>query len=117
MNIQETHLGAEVERNRTVEAEDNLSSISDSLFGIPGLPFLIASVCIVFALIAAFFVKDITAGRDADEEPSQEAGEASSTSNSQSESDSQTKVKIKSSVTDIQEFVEVEDVKYNLRKC
>ena len=111
MNIQETHLGAEVERNRTVEAEDNLSSISDSLFGIPGLPFLIASVCIVFALIAAFFVKDITAGRVGDEGSSQEAGEASSTSNYQS------KVNIKSSVIDVQEFVEAEDGKYNLRKC
>ena len=71
----------------------------------------------MFAIIAAFFVKDIKKGRVGDEESSEENGEASSTSNSQSESDSQTKVKIKSSVTDIQEFVEVEDVKYNLRKC
>ena len=100
-----------------MEAEDNLSSISEPLFGIPGLPFLIASVCIVFAIIAAYFVKDINAGRVGDEESSQEAGETSSTSNPQSESDSQTKVNNKSSVTDVKEFVEAEDGKYNLRKC
>ena len=117
MNIQESHLGAVLERNATVEAEDNLSSVSESLFGIPGLPFLIASVCIVFALIAAYFVKDINVGRVGDEESSQEAREASSSSNSQSETDSGTKVNIKSSVIDVQEFVDVEDGKYNLRKC
>jgi flagellar biosynthesis component FlhA len=117
LNIQETYLGDELETNGTVEAEDNLSSISDSLFCIPGLPFLIASVCIVFALIAAYFVKDIKKGRVGDEESSEESGEASSTSNSQSESESQTKVNIKSSVTDVQEFVEVADVRNNLRKC
>ena len=117
MNIQETHLCGEVERNGTVEAEDNLSSVSDSLLGIPGLPFLIASVCIVLALIAAYFVKDIKTGRVVDEGSSQEAGEASSTANSQSETDSGSKVNIKSSVIDVQEFVEAEDGKYNLRKC
>ena len=88
--------------------EDNLSSVSDSLFGIPGLPFLIASVCIVFAIIAAFFVKDIKKGR---------VVEGSSTSNSQSESDTQTTVDIKSSVADVQEFVEAEDGKYNARNA
>jgi hypothetical protein len=117
LNIQEIHLGADVENNGTVEAEDNLSRISDSLFGIPGLPFLIASVCVVLALIAAYFVKDINAGRAVDEGSSQEAGEASTTSNSQSETDSGTKVNIKSSVIDVQEFVEAEDGKHNLRKC
>jgi hypothetical protein len=116
LNIQEIHLGAEVENNTIVEAEDKLS-ISDSLFGIPGLPFLIASVCIVFAIIAAFFVKDIKKGRVGDEGSSQEAGEASSQSNSQSETDSGTKVNIKSSVIDVQEFVEAEDGKNNIRKC
>ena len=115
MNIKE--IQPEVKRNGTLEADGNLSSNSDSLFGIPGLPFLIASVCIVFAIIAAYFVKDIKKGRVGDEESSEEAGENNSTSNSHSASDSQTKVNIKSSVIDVKEFVEAGDRKYDLRKC
>ena len=62
-------------------------------------------------------MKDINAGSVGYEGSSQEIEEASSTSNSQSESDSQTNVNIKSSVADVQKFVEAEDGKSNLRKC
>jgi len=109
-----TQLDSEIERNSTLTEEDNLPG---SLIGIPGLPFLLASVCIVFAIIAAYFVKDIKKGTVRDKTTSDESVEEGPTSNSQSESDSQTKVNIKSSVSDVQEFVEAEKVKSNLREC
>ena len=110
-------MGSEITRNATVTEKDNLPGVPDSLVGIPGMPFLLASVCIVFAIIAAYFVKDIKKGTIRDETASDESGEEGPTSNSQSESDSQTKVNIKSSVSDVQEFVDAEKVKSNLREC
>eukprot|EP00092_Neocalanus_flemingeri_P045379 GFUD01050660.1.p1 GENE.GFUD01050660.1~~GFUD01050660.1.p1 ORF type:complete len:151 (+),score=44.64 GFUD01050660.1:2-454(+) len=112
---EETPFGWADERNAT-DIEDD-AVISESLAGIPGLPFLIASVCVVFAIIASFFLKDITKGTIRDEVPEENTNQSNSNSNSQSETDSQTKVNIKSSVTDVQEFVEAEHVKSNLRKC
>ena len=105
-------MGSEIDRNAAVTEEDYMPR---SLVGIPGLPFLLASVCIVFAIIAAYFVKDIKKGTVRDKTTSDESVEEGPTSNSQSESDSQTKVNIKSSVSDVQEFVEAEKVKSNLR--
>ena len=110
-------MGSEIERNATVTEEDNLPGVAGSLVGIPGLPFLLASVCIVFAIIAAYFVKDIRKGTIRDETASAESVEEGPTPNSQSESDRQTKVNIKSSATDVQEFVEAEKLESNLRKC
>jgi len=106
---EETTIGA--------EAEEEISIISEAVTNIPGLPFLLASVCVIFGIIASFFVKDITKGTIRDVESDENVDEPNSNSNSQSESDSQTKVNVKSSVTDVQEFVEAEDVKSNLRKC
>ena len=107
--FQETTLGDEVEGSVDVSKEDQ-----DGL-DIPGAPFLIASVCVVLAIISAYFVRDIrTAKIEAENKNSAEAG---SSTNSSSESDSHTKVKIKSSVTDVREIVDQENTKSNSRKC
>ena len=117
VNPKVTQLGSEIKRNATVTEVDNLPGVPDSLVGIPGMPLLLASVCIVFAIIAAYFVKDIKNGTVRDKTTSDESAEEGPTSNSQSESDSQTKVNIKSSVSDVKEFVDAEKVKSNLREC
>ena len=81
------------------------------------MPFLLASVCVVFAIISALFVKDIKKGTLEDDDAKDTSAEQGSSSHSQSESDSHTKVKITSSVADIKEVVQAENIKSNSRKC
>ena len=85
---------------------------------IPGVPFLIASICVVFAIIAVSFVKDIK-NVTVEEKNKSDVKEDNISSNTPSESNSQTKVKLgsSSSVTNIQQFEHSEDANSNLRKC
>jgi len=112
----EIQLKDEVKRT-TVDSEDAESIISEAAFAIPGLPFLIASVCIVLAITAAFFLKDIKKGTIRDKASVENVEDTNNSSSSPSETDSHTKVNVKSSVTDVQEFVGVEDAKSNPRQC
>jgi len=79
----------------------------------PGLPFLLASACVVLALVVATFAKDISKGK-VDIKETAVAIESNST---ESESNSNTKVNMNTSVSNVIEFVETENTKSNIRKC
>ena len=81
------------------EADDSILTVIVTT--IPGIPFLIMSLCVVFGLTAAFFLEDITKGMVGKNEP-EEALEGPP-SQSQSEN-SETKVHLESSTPDLQEL-------------
>lgn len=56
---QGTDINSELEEGIT---EDDLLSTSAYVREFPGMPFLLASVCVVFAIISALFVRDIKKG-------------------------------------------------------
>lgn len=82
------HLGTNTTHPGHLE-ENSVMAVMVSRF--PGIPFLIMSVCVACALIASFFLENITKGMDSHCDTTEPRG-----SNSQSEN-SETKVDIKSS--------------------
>ena len=110
-------INAELEEGITETLEDDLLTTSAYVREFPGMPFLLASVCVVFAIISALFVRDIKKGTLKDENDKAMSAEQGSSSNSQSESDSHTKMKIASSVADLKEVEKAENIKSNIRKC
>jgi len=114
---QKTDIHAELEEGIIGTKEDNLLTTSAYVREFPGMPFLLASVCVVFAIISALFVRDIKKGTLKDEDDKDKSAEQGSSYNSQSESESHTKIKIASSVADVKEVVEAENIKSNTRKC
>merc|ERR1719430_1103277 len=77
---QETDINTVLEGGVAKDKEQDLFSSSPFVLDFPGMPFLLASVCVVFAIISALFVRHIKKGTledDDDKDVSAEQGSSS----------------------------------------